>query len=537
MPPTPRTNLGLALPEQLALLNQLQRMTPPARVVLGLDMAPRAYMRDPAELIDPAGPATRAAVLQDAFDAARRDDPNITVEEFLATAEPGTRAYRTITEMLGPASATLLRTTDTTEFVDALRDAFAVFRTIGTPFDGGISYGSWRYRQGMHVRLPDEPHELIGTPMNAPMGPDLHYPPYGGKVTTRGHRTVAAVMWSQAFDREIPLDLRGPDLFRELQVRSIEHDELIGWDYDPDFLFSHVQVAHMMSTGWSPIYRFKVVEGTPSERTIEQARWELAARLEDERILTADVATLQRIRGQHRPNSTRRTRTPGDVVRRFDRDPYYRLSRDDLFDMALGRPSFDVTYRPYEWEHMRPERFTKALQKWVRWLFARSPNEVYWNSRICMLTGFSEPSNLQLVSPFDHGRTDAYAGRMFAGRTRLHRHGIREREHPTGRPIPTLDEAAAYDAARHAEAFPGRKAAPLQAFPLTDAERADEALVAYDQRPLAELVSALQEDEWQQAVNAIPDAAIRAQWNDLVRRLNGQVDGYGMPAALRLPFI
>ncbi|GAA1011654.1 hypothetical protein Aple_012580 [Acrocarpospora pleiomorpha] len=84
-----------------------------------------------------------------------------------------------------------------------------------TPFDGGVSYGSYRYHEGFHVEFPDDLNAKLNVmPMNAPVGPDLHYPPYGDKVTKRGHRSIGMVMASRVWNREIPLTARGVELFR-----------------------------------------------------------------------------------------------------------------------------------------------------------------------------------------------------------------------------------------------------------------------------------------------------------------------------------
>ncbi|HET8658123.1 MAG TPA: hypothetical protein VFM55_03895 [Micromonosporaceae bacterium] len=518
----PRTSRTLSAPEQIVLLDQLQRMTPQARAILAPDdVVPRSFMRDPEELVDPSGVALRSGFLQNAFEARRQAFPDMSTEEFLAGAEPGTLLYGVVDALLGPASATLLRTTDPDRYVDALRLAYADFRTTPPPFDGGVSYGSYRYHVGNHVALPET---LNVTPMNAPVGPDLHYPPYGGIVTARGHRSIGTVMGSQALGREIPLDLRGPDLFRELQVRSV--DEVHAWDYDPDFLLSEVQIAHMISTGEPPMYRFSLVSGPPRPRAVQQARWELAARLGDERVLTADGAALQRIWDRAGRDAGRPTGSPLDLRSRYGRDPYYRLSRDELFEMAMGRGSLDVAFRPYEWEHARPQRFIREMQLWVRRLMRNSPDEDFWSSRLSMLTGASEPANLQLLTPFDHARTDVVAARMFGGMTRLDRFG--------NRAVPTLDEVSAYDTMNRYAAFPSRSAFPLWSFPLTDELRATEPLVAFDQRTLAELIAALMDDDWQRAVVALDDD-LSDQWKRLVARVNTQAGFLGLPTALRLP--
>ncbi|GAB3935425.1 hypothetical protein GCM10027614_10130 [Micromonospora vulcania] len=439
---------------------------------------------------------------------------------FLASASDGSLLAGIVEALLGEASATLLRTSDPARYVDALRRAYADFRVVATPFDGGVSYGSYRYHEGFHVELPDELNVL---PMNAPVGPGLRYPAYGPVVTSRGHRSIGMVLASRVWGREIPLTARGPELFRELNVRS--YDEVHAWDYDPDLQMSEVQIAHMISSGDAPIYRFSFDKGPPSARTVEQARWELAARLQDERILTADTDELQRLWDHHGRSTSTPTGDPQDLGSRYGRDPYYRLSRDELFETAMALPSArNVAIRVYEWEHARPQRFIREMQRWVRQL-RRNLDEEAWSSRLSMLTGASEPGNLQLLSPPEHAMTDLYAGRMMGGVTRLDRRG--------NRLVPSVAEEAAYDYAARAQDFTFGSGATAQPFLRTDIDRAAEPVVAFDQRTLAELMAALHEDDWQRALASTADTT--DAWNRLVQRLNSQVDGYGMPTALRLP--
>ncbi|MCG5442007.1 hypothetical protein NIE79_005063 [Micromonospora sp. NIE79] len=517
----PPTNAGLSAPERFARLGQLQRMTPQARALLLGDGVPTVFLRDPEQLVDRSGVCLRSGFLQHAFETARRDNPGLTVGGFLASGQYGSQVTAVVDALLGEASATLLRTSDPARYVDALRRIYADFRTVSTPFDGGVSYGSHRYHDGSHLVLPDG---LNVTPMNAPVGPDLHYPAYGGVVTSRGHRSIAMVLASRVWDREIPLTARGPDLFRELQVRSV--NELHAWDYDPDLLMSEVQIAHMISTGDAPIYRFSFDKGPPSARTMTQARWELAAQLEDERILTADNAELQRLWDRHGRSDAAPRGDPTDLNSRYGRDPYYRLSRNRLFETAMGLPSArNVAIRPYEWEHARPQRFIREMQAWTRRL-RRNLNEDLWSSRLSMLTGASEPGNLQLLTPPGHALDDIYAARMMGGVTRVDRWG--------NRLVPTVAEEAAYDSAARAQDLTlGEAGATLQPFARTDIERASESVMAFDQRTLADLTAALHEAEWQRALASTPDAIYA--WNRLVERLNRQVDAYGMPTALRLP--
>ena len=497
--------------EMLALLGRDQRLTPQVyRAMLSDTPLPGSgFLRDPIQLIDRNGVSLWSASLQSEFAAARRDAPGLTIGQFLAGGAEGSLRRALVDALLGPASATMLRTLNPAEYVGALRQAFHEFRLVPTPFDGGVAYSPHRYQTGAHVALPEG---LNVTPMNAPHGPDLHYPSYGPVVTQRGCRSIGMVVGSRAWGRDIPLDARGRTLFRELGLDS--NDALHGWDYDPDLLLSEVQIAHMISTGEPPIYRFKILGGPPGPRAREQARWELAARLGDDSILDADEAGLQRLWDRYGRDGTRRTGDPLDLESRYARDPHYRFSRDELFGMALGRPDApDVKVWVYEWEHTRPQRFIREMLAWTRRMRKKLPEDL-WGSRLSMLTGASEPSNLQLLSPWAHARTDVVAGRMFGGVTRVDRFG--------NRAVPTLAEAE--ELVPHV--LPG--GGSLYPFPLTDIERADEALVAFDQHTLAELTAALHDDEWQAALRAT--AGVQEDWNRLVRRINTHLDAYDMHA-------
>ncbi|MGC4896986.1 hypothetical protein [Micromonospora sp. DT31] len=487
---------------------------------------PTSFLRDPAHLVDRSGVALESAYLQDLYQAARRDNPRLTTGEFLAGGAADPLFHDIVDALLGPAAATMLRTTDPDLYRRALVQAFHDFRFSPTPYDGGIAYSRYRYRTGRHVALPEE---LNVIPMNAPTGPDLHYPPYGPLVTARGHRTIAMVMASRAWGRDIPLDARGAALFQALGLTS--RDVLHAWDYDPDLMLSEPQIAHMISTGAAPVYQFRIVREQPTARTAEQARWELAARLEDDALLGADDAGLQRLWSHHGSDTARKTGDPADLTKRYARDPYHRMSRDELFEMALRRPgAWNVAMRSYEWEHGLTQRFTRRMVGWARRV-RRHLDESVWSSRLSMLTGAAEPANLQLLSPWEHARVDLHAGRMFHGVTRVDRYG--------NRAVPTLREVAAYDDAARAADSPLSRGGTLRAFPLSDTARADEPIVAFDQFTLGELVGALHDDEWQKALRtaAGESARLQAEWNQLVDRLNTHLAAYGMPAALHLPNI
>ncbi|GAA1011656.1 hypothetical protein GCM10009556_036180 [Acrocarpospora pleiomorpha] len=82
--------------EQLALLNQLQRMTPQVRAIFAAGRAPRSFARDPRELIDPSGLCVRSGWLQNAFEAVREDFPNISIEGFLAGGDSRSLLYAVV---------------------------------------------------------------------------------------------------------------------------------------------------------------------------------------------------------------------------------------------------------------------------------------------------------------------------------------------------------------------------------------------------------------------------------------------------------
>ncbi|MGC4796069.1 hypothetical protein ACLQ3H_18475 [Micromonospora saelicesensis] len=518
----------MSMLEELGLLIPEQRLTRqfPSGMPDGAPPPLPAFVRDPTELIDRSGIALRSGYLQNGFVAAREADPDLTLLEYLAGGGFDSIFRGVVDDLLGHASATMLRTIDAARYVRALQDVYREFRAVPTPFDGGVAYASYRYQTGLHVELPENLNVL---PMNAPIvvGSDLRYPAYGGVVTARGHRAIGTVMAGRAWGRDISLTARGKELFNELGLES--RDVLHGWDYDPDLLMSEVQIAHMISTGEGPAYRFQILSGPPRPRARSQARWELAARLGDDAILDADEAGLQRLWKSHGSDAARRTGDPTNLSTRYGRDPYYRFSRDELFEMALGLPhAIDVRDVVYEWEHARPQRFIREMQRWVRRLGDQLPEtEDFWSSRLSMLTGASEPGNLQLLSPYEHARTDLVAGRMFGGATRVDRYA--------NRAVATIAGAEEYDLAARAADYASKSGKPLSAFSLTDLARAEEPIVAFDQHTLAELTAALQEHEWQAAVRATTGA--QADWNNLVRRLNAQLVAYGMPKALLLPTI
>jgi hypothetical protein len=147
----------VSLVEELALLGSAQRLTPQVRsVVPGAGpTVGTAFLRDPIELVDRSGVGLRSGYMQGNFEAARREAPDLTVGEFLAGGGADSLFRGVVDSMLGHASATMLRTGDPARYVAALRDAYHDFRTIPTPFDGGVAYSPYRYQIGHHVALPE----------------------------------------------------------------------------------------------------------------------------------------------------------------------------------------------------------------------------------------------------------------------------------------------------------------------------------------------------------------------------------------------
>jgi hypothetical protein len=75
------------------------------------------------------GGALRSGYLQANFEAARRDAPGLTTGEFLAGGGEDSLFRGVVDSLLGPASATMLRTGDSGRYVEALRSAYHDFRT------------------------------------------------------------------------------------------------------------------------------------------------------------------------------------------------------------------------------------------------------------------------------------------------------------------------------------------------------------------------------------------------------------------------
>jgi len=98
--------------EMLALLGRDQRLTPQVyRAMLSDTPLPGSgFLRDPIQLIDRNGVSLWSASLQSEFAAARRDAPGLTIGQFLAGGAEGSLRRTLVDALLGPASATMLRT-------------------------------------------------------------------------------------------------------------------------------------------------------------------------------------------------------------------------------------------------------------------------------------------------------------------------------------------------------------------------------------------------------------------------------------------
>lgn len=509
----------------------IKGLSPPAGAVeLG-------FRRVVEQVLDHGGDSFAQRVFQEAFAAARALDPSLSPERFLAGLRKSSQLYWLARELLGPASLMLLTATRRGEFEQALKRHYDDFRYVHPPYDGGLSYGAYRYLEGWHVDLAASRVKVL--PANTPRfdrrtGLFL-YPDYGTVARQRLNRSVAAVQASRVWGRAIPLDLEGKELFEALEI---EHSlETFANYLDPELRQSRLQIAFTLSTGYPPIYRSAIVPRgadpptglrlSPA-RNAEQARWELAARLGSHLL---DPATdLKALRASLAKGGTRR---PASSI---PHDPFSQLSDDELFALALRRPDAPRVYtNVFEWEHHRSQRFTKEMLGMI----AAMRLGPVWRSRIQMLTGLCEPENLHFVSPPLHAALDLLAAGYAPPSSRKKgefKHEAysanRARQDRFGNTFFIPADAAPdpdYVSLEEKSWRPRR-------FPNLELKRAEAPLVAYEPRHVIALLTELQHADLQMAARALNGAPLDA-WNHLVEQLNAAANVYGISKALWLPIV
>lgn len=493
--------------------------------------------RAPQQLTGEGADGFPSRLLHEGFGSAHAADPHLTPQRWLAGLDPATMLGRVRDALVGSVSATLLYGRDPGEYVRALRQAYGDFRTSPPPYDAGVSYGSHRYLDGDHLDLGDS--DLLVRPMNAARldrKSGLWLYPAWDEARDRATRSVTAVQASRVWGREIPLDLKGRDLFEALEI---EHSlETFPCYLDPELRQSRLQTAFHLSTGYAPTYRSVIVAPGgrapglkySEERNAQQARWELAARFGPELLdPKTDLAkAADKFRGDRRPAAA------------IPEDSFSQLSPDELFGIAQRKPKARVWMSTFEWEHHRSQRFTAGLVALVGKL-GLGPA---WASRFSMLTGLCEPENVHLVSPAAHAALDIYAKytklfdrgqfkpQAFAVNTtrkdRFDNSLARDRDDRRDQlraSYPTLDPKQ-IDQAMEKWVARRRLGHP-------DLERAKNPLVAYEPRHVIALLSELQHPDVERAARGLRGAD-RARWDDLIDQLTKASVAYGIAPAFPL---
>ena len=545
-PPTP---VAAHPGEQLAMFDRTARQVLDGPVVAG------SFHRVPEQLLDHGGRGFAQRELQAAYVAARGQDAYLTPEGFLAGLDVMSPVGEAVRALLGEVSWTLLRTAEPAEFESALLAAYRDFRTAPPPYDGGISYGSYRYAEGRHLDLSTS--RLTFLPMNAPVFDRevraLVYPSWEvGRA--RATRSMMAVQAARVTGREVPLHLEGRDLFEALRVRhSAETFESY---LDPELRQSLLQTAFCLSTGYSPIYRSAIqrtgrrIPGLHArrQRNALQARWELAARLERPGLL--DETTALGTVWERLPAAVRNEK-PRTII---PHDAFTQLTVDELFQLVLDpKRAPRVVLNTFEWEHHRSQRFTYQ----VFGLAARLGLDAQRRSRFAALTGLCEPENLSFVAPWQHARLDFYAGGYaelpeLAGRgaelwtgafrpnpARMDQwgnmpYGVRPSEQGGWQFVASrIEDDIAFESIMGSRRNSWAGVVDFSWHP--DLARARNTVVAYQPHEVAALLGELLDPVTLRSASKFSQPEDLAAWNAIAGPLNQAADLYGFEKTLRLP--
>jgi hypothetical protein len=482
-----------------------------------------SFRRVPEQITSHGGDAFTHRVLNEPFQVARAEQPGLTLEQFLARVDPDSALGRVIDELLGPAQATLLRTTDPGQFERALVDHYRTFRHGPPPYDAGVSYARHRYLDGAHVDLRQS--RLLVVPPNAPVFSQVEnafrYPSWDvGRA--RANQSVAAVQLSRVLGRDVPLDKGGRELFDAL---NLDHSvETFDCYLDPELRLSALQWAFTMATGYAPIYRSVLASGAaPSgkglksyaARTATQAQWELASRLGTPELIDAPAEALRHEWDRARKAGGASVRPTATAAQ----DAFTEASTDDLFSMALREPDAPKVYvATPEWEHHRSQRLAGRLDKLAVTL--QVPDA--WRSRFRMLAGLCEPENLHFLMPWMHAAEDLFAGGFAPVRQRIWQDGS--------------FNAGAFLVNRSRVDRWGNVMVPTDFASHPDLPRAKNALVAYTPRDLVALLTSMQEDTVLRAARDLAGEDVR-MWNALADQLNAAARALEMSPALSLPLM
>jgi hypothetical protein len=483
-------------------------------------------------------------VLYEPFERARLTNPQLTFREF--AADP--KAAALLQALLGGDQYVLATQRFGPDYFGARTRVLRSLRTEQPHNAQWMSWGHWGPGDVVVDAFDDLPRLL---PVDFPVrriakdgSISWGYPRWEtGRMRFYQNTAFAELSRRLPEGTDIPTDLSGAKLLAALApTRDIDSLPFYGMS---KLRLSTWQVLQLYSTGRSPPWKAVLLEpGAPREkgfristgkagRNADDARWELARRLDDPEL--ADLSSFEAALARQGKTAEDAARPlPGNVN---PEHPVTQLSNAELVALARdesGAPRIAV--KVWEVEHQRAQRSIRSLE---RVLYAL--DQVVDTSLIRHLCGLCDPHNLRLVTPEGHAALDFHAW-YFGRGNRFNPNGARvgQLEARRGPPDDTVDKVQADPREETPEDL-----VPPESFDTSydeheDIERGMNAFFGFSPfylHPVAALLGdpkvagALASFERDRSIPVI------ARYNHLAGCLNAAMSSYAMPQSLLIPLI
>jgi hypothetical protein len=372
------------------------------------------FRRVPEQLTDRGGqgfansPELQASLLQQ-----RRRQPTLTVQQFIRNATGDDE--RRLRALLGDAQFVLEARPADPDWWAAWQVHLDDLRYVPRPADGGWSYP---HGDALPARMPRPPEDVpVLYPMNHPVvGIKNVWLPGIAAAKTRGNQFVghhALCLWRPnapprytASAADVIGMLSGDLAAARVAFRDADI---------PSLVLTPTQMAFLRVEGDPPVIAWERLEGdrgalsgfkgsiTENSRVCTEARFELATRLAAAGVPdAADLRKLDALKRflKQRPKLVHEVALPNDPR---NWSPFARLTADELIALATAdrKQAPEIVLHVSEWEHDRPDRTSRDLKKLLLRLGVSDPE-----SLSTVLSGVVDPSNLMLVTPFEHARLD-----------------------------------------------------------------------------------------------------------------------------------
>jgi hypothetical protein len=351
-------------------------------------------------------------VLYEPFERARLMNPQLTFREF--AADPKVDAL--LRALLGEDQYVLATQRWGPDYFTARANELHTLRTERPHNAQWMNWGHWgpgdvvvdAYEELPRLLPVDFPVRRIAKDGSISWG----YPRWEtGRMRFYQNTAFAELIRRLPEGADIPTNLSGAPLLTALAPpRDIDSRAFVGMS---ELRLSTWQVVQLYSTGRSPPWKAVLLKpGAPRDkgfristgkggRNADDARWELARRLDDTEL--TDQATFEAALARQGTSAKDADRPrPGKAN---PEHPVTQLSNSELVALARDAPGAPrIAVMVWEVEHQRAQRSIRSLE---RVLYAL--DQVVDTSLIRHLCGLCDPHNLRLVTPEGHAAVDFHA--------------------------------------------------------------------------------------------------------------------------------